>query len=113
MINKKTITQGLRKQAEDILKIPYANVNGIGDKTISLESAVQLAQADIIAIVETKQIPQNQMDTENGYQMERTNRKGRGVALTIREEMTEITNRVTEFDEETEEIIWIEVSITN
>ncbi len=27
--------------------------------------------------------------------------------------MTEITNRVTDFDEETEEIIWIEKSITN
>ncbi len=73
MLNKKTLKQGLGKQAEESLKILYANVNGIGDKTINLESAAQLAQADIIAIVEAKQISPKLNGYRKWISKERTN----------------------------------------
>ncbi len=54
MRNKEYIKQGIEKKLKKIEKILYVNVNGIGDKVISLKSPSQLAQADIVSKVETK-----------------------------------------------------------
>ncbi len=101
------------KENRDFIKqgitILYANANGIGDKAKSLESAASMINADILAITETKQIPPKIDGYVKWFSKERKDRQGGGVAITIREDLAQIASKCTEFDDEQEEIVWMEL----
>ncbi len=107
--NKKEGSENLEKR----ITILYANANGIGDKAISIQSAAQMTEAHIIAITETKQIPPKIEGYAKWYSKERKDRQGGGVAITVKEELTNITTRCTEFDEEPQEVVWVELKTSN
>ena len=94
------------------ITVMYVNVNGIGDKALSLQTAAKMVEADIIAITETKQIPPKIDGYAKWMSKERKDRQGGGVAITVREELDQVATRCTEFDDDPQEIIWMELKVS-
>ncbi len=95
------------------IKVIYANANGIGDKAASVESTAKAEDAQVIAITETKQIPPKLDGYMKWYSKERKGQQGGGVAITVRNDLAKNVNRISEFDNDDIEIVWIEVTISN
>ena len=91
------------------IRVLYANVNGIGDKTGSLLTAAQLYKAHIIAITETKQIPPKIEGYGNWKSKERKNKGGGGVAITARNDIYQRISMVVDIEDEDMDVVWVEV----
>ncbi len=87
----------------------YTNPNGIIGKTTSLMNNLQEYQCNICCLAETKL--QHKPPNIEGYYWEfknRNNKGGGGVAILISNTMKTQTSRVTEIEDQDQEIIWIE-----
>ena len=110
-INPKTRTKNKKTKPEsEQLKILYTNANGINGKINSLTTAMSEYGCNVACIAETKlagqppNIPGYTWETRN-----RNNKQGGGVAIITKQNLNNHTNRVTEIEDQNQEIIWIEI----
>ena len=110
---KRPRIKGKKRNAETELKIFYVNANGLGDKIQSLKSAVDLQDSDIVAVVETKQIPPRLEGYTKWFSLNRKKTGGGGgIAITVKEELGNMINQIEIAPEETEkemEVVWVEI----
>ena len=110
--NKHQRRKRQRKKAKSTissLKILYANANGIRSKMTSLENAAKLKSAQIICITETKGKP----PTIPGYSEWHTGGRkegGGGVAIAVREDLTNNTQPIDDIEDNDQEIAWIRIN---
>jgi len=106
-------TQKKKTELITEIRLLYANANGIGDKMISLETAADTYEAHIIAITETKNLPPIAKGYSRWISKERKGRMGGGVAIAVRQDLSSKISKVEDLGEEDQEIVWIELRITN
>ena len=91
------------------MKILYANANGLRGKIKSLENAAKTMSAQIICITETKGNP----PTIPGYSAWHTGGRmngGGGVAITIREDLSNNAQPIDNIEDNDQEIVWIRIN---
>ena len=110
-INPKTRTKNKKPKPDfEQLKILYTNANGITGKINSLTTAMNEYECNVACITETKlggqppNIPGYTWETRN-----RINKQGGGVAIITKQNLNNHTNRVTEIEDQNQEILWIEL----
>ena len=110
---KKRITNARKKKKgkkHKSLNLLYANPDGIMGKVTSLISAAQTTNAHIIGLAETKLGKTH--PTVQGYEWvnkPRSNRKGGGVAILIRNDIFPLTQRVEDLEDHDQEILWLKI----
>ena len=92
------------------LKIIYTNINGIAGKISSLETVMKSEESDIALITETKGHPPKMQGYE-WFHRERMGKKGGGVAIAVKNDIARYTKRVTDIEDQDQEVIWIETNI--
>ena len=92
------------------MKIMYANANGITGKIDSLKTAAKTHNSHIITITETK--IQGDIPKLEGYEWiskNRTRKEGGGIAIAVRNDLTNNVTRVDDLEDQDQEVIWVEI----
>ena len=92
------------------MKIMYANANGITGKIDSLKTAAKTHNSHILTITETK--IQGDMPKLEGYEWiskNRTGKEGGGIAIAVRNDLTNNVTRVDDLEDQNQEVIWVEI----
>ena len=107
---QKTSTKKHPKKKDRRMKIMYANANGITGKIDNLKTAAKTHNSHVIAITETK--IQGDMPKLEGYEWiskNRTGKEGGGIAIAVRNDLTNNATLVDDLEDQDQEVIWVEI----
>ena len=112
--NERPVTKKWRKRVRrnktQHINILYCNINGARGKIRSLVEVLKMEETDIAMLTETKGKPPA-LEGYTWYSRERTNGKGGGVAIAVRDSLANHVNQPDVVESEDIEVTWIEVNV--